>query len=182
MNPCSTFNYLCNSNSNDNWLIQWFVLILSQWMCSVVTHTGILNNALFFLLCKLHLAHFKCRKKVCTAVVNATLRQYRSCVHYIQYVIMLGAVSKVACVFWPKCFWKCDVKRETYKKFIKNIFSERMSCEQLANFHPKFCLYLAIQPNENYFSLSEQFGLNPNTTYPEKNTSTQYIYGKYLQL
>ena len=113
------------------------------WMCSVVKHIGILNNALcsFFLLCKLHLAHFKCRKKVCTAVVNATLRQYRSCVHYIQYVILLGAVSKVACVFWPKCFWKCDVKRETYKKFIKNRFSEIMSCEQLAIFHPKFCLF-----------------------------------------
>ena len=68
----------------------------------------------FFLLCKLHLAHFKCRKKVCT-VVNATLRQYQSCVHYIQYV------SKVACVFWPKCFWKCDVKRETYKSNQKRI-------------------------------------------------------------
>ena len=149
-------------------------------MCSVVKHIiiGTLNNALcsFFLLCKLHLAHFKCRKKVCTAVVNATLRQYRSCVHYIQYVILLGAVSKVACVFWPKCFWKCDVKRETYKKFIKNRFSEIMSCEQLAIFHPKFCLYLAIQPNENYFSLSEQFGLNPNTTHPGEHFDTIHLW------
>ena len=77
----------------------------------------------FLLLCKLHLAHFKCRKKVCTPVV--TLSQCQSCVHYIQYVILLGAVSKVACVFWPKCFWKCDVKRETYKSISKlNLVNE----------------------------------------------------------
>ena len=91
----------------------------------------------FFILCKLHLAHFKCRKKVCT-VVNATLRQYRSCVHYIQYVILLGAVSKVACVFWPKCFWKCDVKRETYKSTSKNVL------RTVGHFLPKFWLYLSI--------------------------------------
>ena len=106
-----------------------FLFVFLQWMFSVVTHTGhctgILNNAFFFLLCKLHLAHFRCRKKVCTPVVNATLSQCQSCVHYIQYVILLGAVSKVACVFWPKCFWKCDVKRETYKSISKlNLVNE----------------------------------------------------------
>ena len=98
-----------------NWVIQWFYLVLSQWMYSVVTHIGILNNA----LCKLHLAHFKCRKKVCT-VVNATLRQYRSCVHYMHTVRNIARSSfKGGMRFLIKVSLKMCRKRETYKSTSK---------------------------------------------------------------
>ena len=129
--------------TKQNWLIQWFVLVFSQWMCSVVTHTGILNNALFSSLQTPLSAFQMSQKSLYCSERYFTSGQYESCLYYIQYVILLETVSKVACVFWPKCFWKCDVKRENYKSTSKR-FSERISCEQFAIFPQNFahiCLF-----------------------------------------
>ena len=128
-----------NDKRKLNWLLQWFYFEFSQWMCSVVTHShiGILNNALFSSLQTPLSAFQMSQKSLYCSERYFTSGQYESCLHYIQYVILLETVSKVAWVFWPKCFWKCDVKRETYKSTSKR-FSERMSCELLAIFPKKF--------------------------------------------
>ena len=150
------FNYICIIIFNDwirpgmndkrklNWLLQWFYFEFSQWMCSVVTHShiGILNNALFSSL-QTPLSAFQMSQKslYCSERYFTSVSKLRP-LHTVRNIARSS--FKGGMRFLTKVLLKMWRKTWDLQKFIKNKFSERMSCEQLAIFPPKFCLYLAI--------------------------------------